>query len=358
MKKVLDITPAENNARNSEGSFIRLDDGRIMFAYSRYSTNCPYDDANCDIAVIFSSDEGESWTEPEIIVKAEEFGTKNVMSTSAIYQNDGRIGIYFLIKENNGTTTIGRTLTKDGENFETERCRLKAISACYVINNDRFIRLSDGRIAAPAASLPWEDGKGYGDLCVTSLFVSSDDGLTFNPTKPCLTIPYVRNEPSVDLLGGMQEPGVIEFKDKTLWLWARTRMGFQYESFSRDFGETFTYPQPSQFTSPCSPMEVARNPENDDLYAVYNPVPNYNGREIKEGTCGRTPFVIRKSTDDGRTWGELTEIENDEKMGYCYPAMFFTKDKSVLVGYCCGGAEEGFCLHRLRIMKINLNEIK
>ena len=34
---VLDLKPQEGNPRNSEGAFIRMDDGTLLFAYSRYS---------------------------------------------------------------------------------------------------------------------------------------------------------------------------------------------------------------------------------------------------------------------------------------------------------------------------------
>ena len=37
MKTVWDKRPSADNPRNSEGDFIRLDDGRILFAYSCYS---------------------------------------------------------------------------------------------------------------------------------------------------------------------------------------------------------------------------------------------------------------------------------------------------------------------------------
>ena len=98
MKLVWDKGPTAENGRNSEGSFIRIPDGSIMFAYSRYTSSTAEDDDACGIAAIRSYDEGETWTEPEVIVKAESFGVTNIMSVSCIYQKDGNIGVYFLIK--------------------------------------------------------------------------------------------------------------------------------------------------------------------------------------------------------------------------------------------------------------------
>jgi hypothetical protein len=51
-------------------------------------------------------------------------------------------------------------------------------------------------------------------------------------------------------------------------------------------------------------------------------------------------------------------IEDDKDRGYCYPAMFFTKDGAMLCAYCRGGKEETQCLARLGIMKIGLDEME
>ncbi len=41
------------NPRSSEGSFLRLDDGRIAFAYSHYIGTSDDDNAACDIRCVF-----------------------------------------------------------------------------------------------------------------------------------------------------------------------------------------------------------------------------------------------------------------------------------------------------------------
>lgn len=37
VKTVLQLNPGENNPRNSEGDFVRLKDGRIMFIYTHFT---------------------------------------------------------------------------------------------------------------------------------------------------------------------------------------------------------------------------------------------------------------------------------------------------------------------------------
>jgi len=364
MKTVWDRRPGENNPRNSEGDFIRLDDGRIMYAYSCYNGQSHLDHCPCDIAAIYSADEGETWSEPAIIIRAEDFGVQNIMSVSVLRQTDGKIGVYFLVKDGY-ETYIGRGLSDDGISFVPEKCELKACHEYYVINNQRIKRLSDGRIVAPAASYP-RDEKNYERLSVCICFVSEDDGKTFIPTPPRLTLPKLNRWDR-----GMQEPGVFEHEDGVIHFWARTRIGNQYESFSRDGMESFTYPQPF-VSSPTSPLQMVKNPANGDVYIIYNPVPekhigNYdiNSNIIDKQiidydpyTWGRTPFIIRRSVDDGRYFGQYNVIEDDRDMGYCYPAAFFTNDDCMLLAYCCSGKNEGTPLAGLRMKKIPTSEIK
>ena len=353
-KLVLDLIPRKGNPRNSEGAFIRQDDGTILFAYSRYSGDNWYDHQPSDIALIRSTDEGETWSEPEIIAAAGEFGAANVMSVSAIRQADGKIGFYFMAKlfdeGKEGSlegiySVLCRAITADGFHFQKERCGFYAPKGYYVFNNDRLVRLSDGRLVYPA---------GYMDTLrhfVSTVFVSEDDGASFVRHETMLDLPFANDR-------GMEEPGILEHKDGRLRLWMRTNIGYQYESYSYDNLKSFSAPVPSAFTSPRSPMEIEYGPDGA-LYAIYNPIPTYNGRiTTRASHGGRNPLVIRKSADDGKTWGSCYIIEADEDRGFCYPSMYFTNDGCLLVSYCRGGTEDGFCLTRLGIRKFSLKDME
>ncbi len=351
---VHDIAPKVGNPRNSEGSFLRAPNGDILFAYSAYVGDDWNDHAACNIVLIRSSDEGETWSDtPEMVAEASFFGTKNVMSVSACPLSDGTLAFYYLIKENDGSTTIGRSLSKDGTNFKPERTEWKAPNAYYVINNDRFERLCDGRIIAPAAS--YSSYENLHDMrynpAMTVLLVSEDDGASFSLLKGV----RLTHSQKVNVGHGLQEPGFIELAPGESLIWMRTGASYQYESYSHDNMRTYTLPEPSEFTSPDSPMEWIREDENT-IYAVYNPVPNYNGKNTTSWGWGRTPLALRKSTDNGKTFGALHIIE-DEDRGYCYPAMFFTRDGSLLCAYCRGGEEDKACLCRLGISKIDLSTV-
>jgi len=351
---VCNLPPAPGNPRNSEGAFLRGRGGEILFAYSRYEGESCHDDASCNIALIVSCDEGNTWSQPRIIARAQEdFGTKNIMSVSALTQKNGDLAFYFLIKEHDGSTSLGRVVSSDGKRFTPERCTLDCPNAYYVVNNDRIFRLSDGRLLAPTAWISAEDS--LRESCgpyITSCLSSEDDGKTFQKAAFDYTEPHPCDKPY-----GLQEPGMIELEDKW-YLWMRTGFGRQYESISATGIDGFCTPYPSLFTSPLSPMQIKAH--EGILYAVYNPVPRANGYSQREypGTGGRTPLVLRISRDNGKTWGRLNTVEDDPTRGYSYPAMFFTSDGHLLVGYCRGSGAEGNNLCTLGISKIDLSTVE
>ena len=353
---LLEICPKAGNPRNSEGAFLRGKNGEILFAYSRYHSDSFEDDAACDISMLVSRDEGKTWGEERIIAKASDLGVKNLMSVSALELKDGTLAFYFLVKENDFTSTIGRTVSYDGINFTAERCDCQFPAAYYVINNDRFTILSDGRIAAPAAYAYVSKGNArFADeesRTAAETLLLSDDGITFRMAD----FSFKTSDP-VNRGFGHQEPGILEREDD-IYMYSRTNYGRQYElALTKDLKPIYE-PRPSEFTSPPSPMQIKNI--GGTVYAVYNPIPLYNGRPFHwaDGSWGRTPIVIRKSTDGGHTFGELNILDSDEKHGYCYPALFPCNDGRILISYCCGSKEDGYCLCRLCIREIYADTIE
>ena len=193
-----------------------------------------------------------------------------------------------------------------------------------------------------------KDGRQIAFEADATLFVfTSEDGLTFRDSGVRVDLPgFVLNHSAV-----MQEPGIYERKDKLIVMWARTNLGSQYVSVSFDKMRSFTPPEPSEFTSPCSPLEIYSH--GGRLFAAYNPIPDYNGRCEGFGS-DRTPLVLRVSEDDGNSWGRLNYIGKDEKRGYCYPAMFMAGDSLLLS--CCRGRRSA-CLTETGIYRIPLAEL-
>lgn len=353
---VRQFPPAAGNPRNSEGAFLRGKLGEILFAYSRYVGDSNHDHATCNVALTVSHDEGLTWSEPRIIARArEDFGTQNIMSVSALTQENGDLSFYFLVKENDFSTSLARARSSDGVSFVCERCETHFPRAYYVINNDRLVRTRDGSLLAPAAYITAEQNrKGGGVPYTATCLVSHDDGETFSKAAFDFTTTDRTNARY-----GLQEPGIIE-TETGFYYWMRTGYGRQYESVSQGALEDLCTPSPSPFTSPPSPMQIK---EHDGvLYNAYNPKPRWNGYEEYEkehpGVWSRSPMVLRISKDEGKTWGPMNIVGDDPDRGYSYPAMFFTNDGHLLLGICRGSGAEGNNLCTLGIVKIDLSTVE
>ncbi len=356
-RETLLLNPSQNNPRNSEGSFVALDDGRIAFAYSHfYGNNGADDGAPCDIYVIFSNDGGESFDidNPTVLVRASEYGIENIMSVSLLRMQNGDIGVFYLVKRY-GFITEYILRRYDGnlsEKLNETLCAPCGISGYYVINNDRVLRTSDGRLLVaaskhPCSALP-DMPEALGGHGTVVFFTSNDDGYTWEMLSQQLDMdsPYS--------WAGFQEPGLAQLANGSLYCYMRTDRMYQYESFSMD-GRLWTAPQASNFTSPCSPMLIKRNPYSGKYYAIWNPIPEYPMRpQTAAWTAGRTPYVIADSSD-GVYFSAPIVIEDDPTRGYCYPAIHFLSADKMLIAYCSGGEEDGgCCLNRITIRMIEL----
>ncbi len=58
---ICDLVPNNQNNRNSEGAFIKLKNGDLMFAYTRYRGEGCEDYSVADLYAIISNDDGESF---------------------------------------------------------------------------------------------------------------------------------------------------------------------------------------------------------------------------------------------------------------------------------------------------------
>ena len=347
-----DIGPGPDNPRNSEGTFLALENGEILFVYSRFRGDSFADEAFADLALLRSADGGRTWRDEGVILTCDGEGGVNMMSPSLLLMENGEVGLFYLVRLTYTRTQIVLRRSSDGGKTWGDRVVCTPQEYFFVINNDRAVRLSNGRIILPVAS--HRSGEGYMDShAVVMFFYSDDDGATWREADARCALPF-----SAYCWTGLQEPGVLELQPGVLQGWARTGAGCQYEMFSTDNGEHWMACQPSRFTSPNSPLSMKRDTDGT-IYAVWNPIPNYNGR-FAEGEVvvhGRYPLVIAASRDNGKTFSHPTAFEWDEGRGYCYCAMCFTED-ALLLAYCAGeNKDDGRCLNRTWIRRIEKREL-
>lgn len=346
---ISDLPPSPQNRRNSEGAFIRLNSGEILFVYSRFGGDTSEDYGACDLYGILSQDNGDHFGMPFPVLCHKEVGADNVMSVSLMRMRNGDVGMFYLRKQGNHCMLYFVRSADETRTWSKPICVLDK-EGYYVHNNDRAVMLSNGRILLPLAYHHTLDALAPGKLVVVS---SEDDGYTWQTIAQDVGIPASRG-----LTTGVQEPGILELADGTLWCYARTDAGRHYESFSFDGGYTWSAFLPSPFTAPASPLSAKRLCDGR-IVAIWNPIPAYYGRAVRgDGvyTDGRSPLVLAISADDGKTFATPIPIETDERAGYCYTAIFETDD-ALLLAYCAGGPGEKTNLARLRIRKIAKDEL-
>ena len=353
---VLELPGRAGNPRNSEGSFVALTDGRILFAYSRYrgpSEKDWADHATADIAARTSRDGGLTWDATDRILVPNE-GACNVMSASLLRLQDGRIALFYLRKNSFRDCRLWMRTSADEAATWSEPTPCIPAPGYFVVNNDRVIQLHGGRLVVPAAQhrMRLDTDAMRGDAIdnrgIVMFFLSDDGGRTWRESRDWLAFPGRCSS-------GLQEPGVIERRDGTLYGWCRTEAGSQYETESADAGETWSVPKPSRFRSPCAPLSIKRVPDTGRLLAVWNDhskVAEHRETDWKSSSWGRTPLTAAVSDDDGTTWLPGRDIETDPDRGFCYTAIHFTDD-AALLAYCCGGVPRGV-LQDLRIRRVPL----
>ena len=355
---VCDLPRGARNPRNSEGDFARLQNGDILFAYSRYCGGDGEDDSPCDIAGMLSRDGGKTFTPlPELLVPASAHGVRNLMSVTLRRLPNGELCLFYLCKYPPlSGYFMRRALREDVPVFGAPEPVIPVEDGIYtVVNNCRVLITESGRVLVPAARhavVREADGRESGEYFAESALYEADaDGRNWRRLPHTFRLPQPGHSET-----GLQEPGVAELPDGRLYAYFRTDRAFQYESVSADGGETWTAPTQSPFTSPESPMLISRNPFSGLYFAFWNPIPLYNGRIAPDSPwidAGRSPFVMAVS-ENGVDFSPFVALEDDPTHGYCYPAVHFLSEKELLLSYCCGGPADGTCLTRTRILHLQI----
>ncbi|MDO4628728.1 MAG: sialidase family protein [Planctomycetia bacterium] len=334
-KIVLEIPKGPDNPRNGEGDFIRLKDGRIIFVYAQYSGNSWLDHASANIVQRISSDNGKTWSEPEIVVQRDE-DIQNVMSPSFLRLQDGRIALFYLRKVSSADCRPYVRISEDETKTWSEpTCCLTDDVDYYVVNNARIIQLRDGSVLIPAARHHYADGKNDG---------WSREGFILRSTDGCKT--FQREE--IELIPGgphFQEPGLVELADGTVFLYYRNSSGAQYGMKSTDGGKTWGKDVATHFVSPRSPLSIYPIPKTERYLAVWN-----------EDKGARDPLTLAVLDSELNFLWKTTLDKSDEKLKrcFCYPAIFSLGNNEFLIAYYVGPPAYG--LEGTRVVKIKLEE--
>ena len=186
------------NWRNTEGSFLRLKDGAVMYAYSCYG-NSGADDGVASIAAVRSPDEGNHFGEWEILLGQK--GQENLMCPSLMRMQNGDLGMFYLFRPRAGAGASVRFVRSADEGKTwTEPISVTSPDEYVVFENGHAIRLQSGRILVPFAYHGPADA--FDGSAAMSCMMSDDDGATWFETterkKPPVLPPWSYS--------GLQEP--------------------------------------------------------------------------------------------------------------------------------------------------------
>lgn len=357
-KEVL-FLPADNGdvTRNGEGSFARLKDGSILYAYTAYYTANYHDNAPAHIRGVLSRDEGETWSAPFVLLEKPK-DAQNMMSPSLFRMKNGDLGMVVLQKTGDFSSAIlcmpYFTYSKDeGKTWSALTCIVEK-AGYYCGINDMICPTENGRVylALSYHGLQYLYGKEFvtdpaAPKGASIQVVYSDDCVQWHLCEGEIRSPY--RDPH-----GFAEPGVLQLPDGRLWCWFRTTYGNQYNAYSADNGKSWTAPAPNfLFTSPDAPMRVKQC--GDRTVAVFNPNPYTVMTEKEESwnSAKRTPLVCSLSYDGGLSFDTTDKIltgtlmgpfiknsflvEDSDQNSYCYPSVIAVKDGLLIAYYHSGG---------------------
>lgn len=327
VERVLTLPPGPGNPRNSEGDFVQLKDGRVLFVYTHF-TGGGGDHDKAFLAGRCSEDGGRTWPGEDTAVLPNE-GGMNIMSVSLLRLQSGPIALFYLRKNaTDDCLPVMRISTDEAQTWSEPVLCIGEPVGYYVVNNARVVQLKSGRLVVPAArhALKGEAFSGRGTVFCA---LSDDDGKTWRLSE---AVPPPEGVPSA-----LQEPGVIELKTPNhLMMLSRGGGGCQWRSYSEDGGETWSPVEATQILSPVSPASFERIPSTGDILLVWN-----NHEDIADELKGRrTPYTVALSKDDGETWTNVKNLETDPYGHYCYTAIHFVED-AVLLGSCAGDRRKG-----------------
>lgn len=327
------VHTTSDNPRSGEGDMVLLRDGRLLFAYGHFSGQS--DEARASIVQRYSADDGQTWTDPEVLIPADE-AKQNVMSVSLLRLQSGGLLLFYLRKDSRERCQAWMRRSEDeGETWGEAVCCTRD-EEYHVIVNNCALQLEEGRVLLPYEVCPavWTQE----EHIEAAVAYSDDEGRSWRHSNRAYTEKR-----------GAMEARVIETSDHRLRLYARTDQGQIYVADLHDRGALVGPFTPSGIESPQSPFALTKLPTTGDWLLIWNPIADLTARSHQGA---RTPLRCALSSDDGQTWHHQKDLEPDTTRSYCYVSVTFTPTTAVL-SYYVGSRE--LSLEGLRIARVPIS---
>jgi hypothetical protein len=213
----------------------------------------------------------------------------------------------------NGTTyDIG--FSEDEGLTLSERIPINEEEGCFYVMNDRFLRLSTGRILLAMSRHPDEDfGKKVEQSCIAASAYSEDEGRTWRFSN------WVGDN--------YQEPMCVELSDGRVLMFVRSTKGYLFTYTSHDHGESWGEERQTDINMPTAPFTVKKDPFSGYIFLVWD-----HSMPSAVFQYPRCPIRMAVSRDECKTFDIVTTLDANPDHSYGYPALHFTQDE-IFVNY-------------------------
>jgi len=283
------------------------------------------DHASARIIARTSGDRGRTWSESRVL--QENTAKQNVMSVTLRRLSPGTyagpLGMFYLVKNGPDDLKVELRISQDEAESFGDPIVVTGAAGYHVMNNDRVTVLAGGRLICPIA---WTDdvAKRGGGHFVCFCYLSDDGGRSWRKSSDQVDQPK----------RGAMEPEVVELDDGNLLMIIRTQLGRIATSLSTDGGDHWYAAGELPLVAPESPATIRRIPATGDLQLIWNNTPgtgpNHGGR--------RTPLTSAISSDAGKSWQHVRNLETDPAEAYAYTSVTFHRDRGLLSYYVADGA--------------------
>ncbi|WP_433901931.1 sialidase family protein [Sphingobacterium puteale] len=332
-----------------EKSYLRPDNGVVTdnFAYSdilnikdstlmlvtMVSPKNIEDFAAGSVVKYSSANFGKSWKK-EGDISADFPGAINLSMPSLISVDSNHLLLVYLVKYS--TQRIDLVME---ESFDTGR----TWSAPKVIygENQGYQIINNARLVKVGKTVYLPVCVANGGKLASFHYFTNDNGKTWQKSN------LIRLDDK-DLI----EPGITAVGPNELLMNIRTNLGAILFARSYDLGKNWQFEE-SNFISPSSPQTIRQIPGTNKLVMVWN---NNNVNYATHG-LNRSPFSLAISSDKGRNWKRICEIEsfNNFAKDHTYAAISFDKQFAYISYNERNNVSYNFSI---KIAKINLNYLK
>jgi len=321
---------------------IKLNDTSLMMVAKSSVANIQ-DFANADLIKLLSFDKGKTWKEGNY-TSTPFPGAINSSMPSILRIDKNKLVLIYLVKYSDNRIDLKIENSDDnGKTWSVPSTIYGENQGYQIINNSRAILV--GKTIYLPVCIP--DGgtmnsylKGATSLAVF-YYYSEDYGKSWKKSKAI-------KSPIYDLL----EPGLTSINNKELLYNIRTDKGKVLFARSFDLGQTWRLEE-SNINSPSSPQTIKRIPGTDKLIMVWN------DSQLNVATHGgnRSPLSLATSSDGGRSWTKLLNLEpfNNYVKDYAYVAIEFDDEYAYFAYNERDNKKSSFAI---KMSKIKLNLLK